>query len=73
MKYNIGDLLVPHKIDKLFSSIAYISKYHMNTSGLDEYQLTWIYKDGRTAQILYDYIMLEDVITSGYKLIPVKE
>lgn len=73
MKYNIGDLLVPVNVDKLFSSIAYISKYHMNPSGLEEYQLTWIYKDGGTAQILYDYIRLEDLIISGYKLIPVKE
>lgn len=73
MKYKIGDLLVPVNVDKLFSSIAYISKYHMNTSGLDEYQLTWIYKDGGTAQILYDYIRLEDLIISGYKLIPAKQ
>jgi hypothetical protein len=70
MKFNIGDLLVPAEIDEEFSSIAYIADYKK----LEElYQLTWIYKDGRTAQILYDYIMLEDVITSGYKLIPVKE
>ena len=68
MKYNIGDLIIPDK--EHFSSIAYITDYiHLE----ELYQLTWIYKDGRTARILYDYIMLKDVLTYGYKLIPVKE
>ena len=70
MKYNIGDLIVPSK--ERFS-MGYISKYQMHPSGLEEYQLTWIHKNGKIAQVYYDEYSLIDMLDSGYKVIPVIE